>query len=286
LNVSGNQICWLLYKSRVEHAEFHGFKTFQEFLDNKQYSRNGILRYARVFGKDFVSTGGLQTTEEFVQLLNLKSGEKVLDVGCGIGGGAFYMAKMYDAHVTGIDLSSNMISIAFDKAAKINDTRVQFEVCDATKRHYAPGSFDVVYSRDTILHIADKRQLFTSFLTWLKPGGRLLISDYSCRSGDWSSEFTEYVKQRGYILLSVPDYGKLLKDIGFVNVRAEDRTEQFVSVLNTELERMKTIKEGFIQEFSEKDYTDLVTGWQDKIRRCGNGDQKWGLFYAEKPSPV
>jgi hypothetical protein len=37
-------------------------------------------------------------------------------------------------------------------------------VCDATKRDYAPETFDVVYSRDTILHINDKRSLFTAFL--------------------------------------------------------------------------------------------------------------------------
>jgi len=41
--------------------------------------------------------------------------------------------------------------------------QVQFEICDATKRDYAPGSFDVIYSRDTILHINDKRALFASF---------------------------------------------------------------------------------------------------------------------------
>ena len=44
---------------------------------------------------------------------------------------------------------------------------------------------------------------------WLKPGGRLLISDYCCLDGTWSDEFTEYVNQRGYILLSVSQYGKV-----------------------------------------------------------------------------
>jgi len=39
-----------------------------------------------------------------------------------------------------------------------------------------------------------------------------------------------------------------------------------------------------LQEFSAADYNDLVTGWNNKIHRCAIGDQKWGLFYAEKPT--
>jgi len=45
--------------------------------------------------------------------------------------------------------------------------QVQFEVCDATKCKYAPGTFEVIYSRDTILHIDDKRDLFAKFLVSL-----------------------------------------------------------------------------------------------------------------------
>lgn len=54
----------------------------------------GILRYERIFGDNFISTGGIETTEEFVKMLNLKPKEHVLDVGSGIGGGDFYMAKV------------------------------------------------------------------------------------------------------------------------------------------------------------------------------------------------
>lgn len=85
-------------------------------------------------------------------MLDLQPGEKVLDVGCGIGGGDFYMAEKYDVHVLGIDLSVNMISLSFERAIG-RKCAVEFEVADCTVKTYPEGSFDVIYSRDTILHI-------------------------------------------------------------------------------------------------------------------------------------
>jgi len=278
-----NQVCWLVEK--VEHPEWtsHGFKTFQQFLDTQQYSRNGILRYEKIFGRHFVSTGGKETTEEFVDMLDLKSGQIVLDVGSGIGGSAFYMAEKFDVRVLGMDLSSNMISIGMERLDEIKDHRVLFEVGDATKRKFPPGSFDVVYSRDTILHIPDKKALFQSFYDWLKPGGKVLISDYCCSEGEHSEAFKKYVAQRGYVLLSPPAYGKVLESVGFENVRAEDRSQQFIDVLNSEVKRAEGMKEEFIKEFSAEDYDYIVDGWKSKLQRVGKGDQRWGLFYAEKP---
>lgn len=55
--------------------------------------------------------------QEFVGKLDLKADERVLDVGCGIGGGDFYMASEYGAFVHGLDLSSNMVLIALERTA-------------------------------------------------------------------------------------------------------------------------------------------------------------------------
>ncbi|XP_051514436.1 uncharacterized protein LOC127418090 isoform X2 [Myxocyprinus asiaticus] len=279
-----NQLCWLMQKARRDVVEQHqgGFTTFQQFLDNQQYTRRGILRYEKMFGSGYVSTGGPSTTKEFVDMLNLTAGQKVLDVGCGIGGGDFYMAKTFGVEVLGMDLSSNMVEIAMERAVKEKLPLVQFEVSDATKRRFPEATFDVVYSRDTILHIRDKLDLFTKFYSWLKPGGKLLISDYCCGEKPWSPVFEEYVNQRGYILYTPQRYGQFLSEVGFNNVKALDRTEQFIQVIKSELQRAEEIKEEFIQEFSKEDYDAIVNGWTEKLQRCETGDQRWGLFYATK----
>lgn len=271
-----NQICWTWQK--VSSDDDRGF---QRFLDTVQYKCSGILRYERVFGQGFVSTGGIETTREFVSKLDLQPGQKVLDVGCGIGGGDFYMAEEYDVHVVGIDLSVNMVSFALERAIGLK-CAVEFEVADCTKKEYPNGTFDVIYSRDTILHIQDKPALFKSFYKWLKPGGKVLITDYCRKSGSPSEEFAKYIKQRGYDLHDVETYGQMLRDAGFEDVIAEDRTEQFISVLQRELDTVEKEKDTFIQDFSEEDYNDIVGGWKSKLIRSSAGEQRWGLFIAKK----
>lgn len=84
---------FLFIKNRTEN--YNGFKTLKEFMDNRQYTRNGVLRYEQIFGAGFISTGGLVTTQKFFENFDLHPGQKVLDVGCGIGGGNFLMAQVF-----------------------------------------------------------------------------------------------------------------------------------------------------------------------------------------------
>ena len=88
-----------------------------------------------------------------------------------------------------------MIDIANERAQKYNLENVSFSVEDATLVEFPEATFDVIYSRDTILHIADKFALFKQFLKWLKPGGTLMISDYCCTPNKWSKNYR--FNQRG-----------------------------------------------------------------------------------------
>ena len=102
-----------------------------------------------------------------------QSDMRMLDVGCGIGGSAFYVARKYGMLVNGVDLSQNMIDIANERRDEMSagvKHRVQFHVEDATCMKYPANFYDIVYSRDTILHIEDKESLFRKFLHCLKPG--------------------------------------------------------------------------------------------------------------------
>jgi len=277
---NANKVSFLFTKIVLENH--HGFKTLKEFMDHKQYSRNGVLRYEKIFGAGFVSTGGLDTTTRFLAELDIKPNQKVLDVGCGIGGGNFLMAEKYNAQVLGLDLSSNMVGIAWERAQEHNNTNTQFEIGDICKQNFPAESFDLIYSRDTILHIQDKEGLFALFKKWLKPGGKVFITDYCCGPKPWSDEFTAYVNQRGYDLRTVPEYGQIFTDLGFSNVKPIDVTNLFVESLKNELKKMDQIRDDFIREFSEEDFNYLIDGWKAKLVRCAEGHQRWGSFYCEK----
>ena len=67
------------------------------------------------------------------------------------------------------------------------------------------------------------------FHDMLKPGGRLLITDYCRSSVEPSSSFAAYISQRGYHLHPVEEYGNLLSEAGFYDVKAEDRTWQVLT---------------------------------------------------------
>ena len=109
--------------------------------------------------------------------LTLKPGMKVLSVGCGIGGGECRLHQMFGVHVHGLDLSQNMLAVARQRAAEMNITSgVEFEFGNVLIRDFEEGTFDVVYTRDCIIHIREKDALFERFYKWLKPGGQLLIS--------------------------------------------------------------------------------------------------------------
>merc|ERR1719447_2605357 len=166
-----------------------------------------------------------------------------------------------------------MISIAMERQLNIlaqgdrSAAKVVFELSDATERVFRSNSFHAIYSRDTILHIQDKAALFASFYKWTKPGGRLLISDYCCGQEDrslWSEHFTQYVKQRGYQLHTVQEYGKILEGAGYCDVEAIDVTDYLVERCEEELKRIKPLQ----PDLSRNSVKRITTiWWKDGNRR-------------------
>ena len=250
-------------------------------LDTTQYTVNGILRYEKVFGYNFVSTGGIKTAQELFSEIDLTPGAKVLDIGSGLGGSAFFIEENYAAKVTGIDLSSNMIQLSNQRASSRN-SKVQFILGDCTQMEFEPESFNLIYSRDSLLHVQDKTTLFQKIKDWLKPSGKVLITDYCCGSSDWSREFSDYVQKRNYTLHDVQTYKHLLEKSGLKIIQGYDNTKRFVVALEAELQHLISMKEEFLQNFARHDYEDLIQGWEKKITRAKQGYQKWGCFYAKK----
>ncbi|XP_037077046.1 phosphomethylethanolamine N-methyltransferase-like [Pollicipes pollicipes] len=181
-----------------------------------------------------------------------------------------------------------MVTAALQRQAALSSPvreQLRFEISDIAEREYADASYDVIYSRETLLHVPAKQAVLAKFWRWLRPGGRLLITDYCQGQGPLRNDFLEYKSARAYSMLTLAEYGRLLSETGFADVRVQDQADKFLVILRQELDQFQTQRQRFVTEFSEAEYQDMVTGWEQKISRASEGSQVWGLITARKPLP-
>ena len=257
---------------------------FQKFLDQLQYTAAGVKRYEWIFGQTFLSPGGLKVVKELIPKLGLQKGQKVLDIGSGLGGHDFYMAGTYGVTIDAIDLSENMMNQAvayYDERPSIQGL-INFRLADISVIDLPEASYDVIYSRDTLLHIQNKPELFKKFIKWLKPGGRIVFTDYAKGEGPYTEEFLEYVRQRNYELFTRADYETLLKQVGFKDVEVTEIKEKFIETLQGELKKLYEGREDFLAKFTLADFQAIQEGWLAKIKRATDNCQTWVLAIGHK----
>ena len=110
-----------------------------------------------------------------VQMLDLKPGEHLLEVGVGTG----LSLPLYPRHaeITGIDISSKMLEKARKKVAESGLHNIQLRVMDAQAMEFPDNSFDCITIAFGLRNVTDKDAALRSMTRVLKPGGRLMVSD-------------------------------------------------------------------------------------------------------------
>lgn len=114
----------------------------------------------------------------------LQPGERVLDVGCGVGPTTRDAARAVGptGSVTGLDLSAEMIEAAGEQPVPDRSAPLRWEVGDATTWDAPDGSFDVVISRFGVMFFDDPLAAFTNLARVAAPGGRLHVAVWAHRS--------------------------------------------------------------------------------------------------------
>ncbi len=134
---------------------------------------------------DEFHTRGRESTLEVAELGNLKASDLVLDVGCGLGGTARYLAKQYKCKVVGIDLTEEYISVGKKLTELVGlSNRVELRHGSALEIPYGDERFDIVWTEHVQMNIADKNRFYSEMARVLKPGGRLLFHDIFRGIGD------------------------------------------------------------------------------------------------------
>lgn len=112
-----------------------------------------------------------------IQKLKLKSGEKILEVGCGRGIFLDRLVREYQVKTSGIDIAHK----AINQAQKESTYNHDLKVADTTSLPFADNSFDIVISFDTLEHIQDQKKAVGEMARVLKAGGRILIYTINSR---------------------------------------------------------------------------------------------------------
>lgn len=127
---------------------------------------------------DQFHSGGKRLTLRLAQLLTLQPGTRVLDVGGGLGGPARTLAVEYGCCVTVIDPTVSYVQAAEMLTARLRlGAYVTHHTGEALTLPYDDGSFDVVWTQNSGMSIADKARLYASLRRVLRPGGQLAIHE-------------------------------------------------------------------------------------------------------------
>jgi len=202
---------------------------------------DSILRALRQAGKDLDRLApadlapvdefhirGREATIELAARASLRRGLRVLDVGCGLGGSARYLAAQHGCEVVGIDLTREYVDTASALAAMVGLERmVEFRQASALELPFEGDSFDVVWTEHVQMNIADKQAFYAEIGRVLVPRGRLLFHDIFRGDGGPLWFPVPWSEDGSISFLAAPDAVRdLLAGLGFSLHEWEDKSQQ------------------------------------------------------------
>jgi len=148
-------------------------------MANSQYSDRVIEGMQMLFGEGFLSPGGAAEVDEMIADEDL-AGKTVVDLGCGIGGGALMLAGKYGAgRVLAVDVEPESLERTRQAADAAGlGSRIETLQVEPGPLALPDACADVIFTKDVVCHIADKAAAFADMARVLRPGGRLICADF------------------------------------------------------------------------------------------------------------
>lgn len=155
-------------------------------------------------------------TRKVAESLRLRKGERVLDVGCGLGTPAIQLATEYGVQVTGVNISTRQVAEAHARAAAAGlGDQVAFVTADFSALDFPDGSFDAVVAMEALVYVRDLGPTLRGLHRVLRPGGRLTLTEPT-REGLGVVAASEHATAFGAKwLLSVAEWLDPLRENGF-----------------------------------------------------------------------
>jgi SAM-dependent methyltransferase len=193
--------------------------------------------------------------------LGLAPGSRVLDVACGSGGPARWLARETGAAVVGVDRNRHAVRAAAEAARREGlDALVRFQEADAGQPlPFDDACFDAVVCVDSINHLPDRAAVLRDWHRLLVPGGWALFTDPIVVSGLLSSQEIAVRASIGYFVFALRDEDeRLVREAGFDLVRCQDTTANVALVAR----RWRDARASFGAELLEDEGEETFTGMQ------------------------
>ena len=223
-----------------------------------------------VWGEGFMSPGGTDEVDRYLDGIDL-AGLQVLDIGCGLGGVDIHLIRKHGAaKVTGIDIDAGLIERCRRLADKYGlAEQAEFLCVEPGPLTFSDASFDLVTSKDSIIHIADKHALAADVYRVLEPGGWFVASDWLAGyEGSTPPEMQTYIDTEGldFNLASAPAYRDALETAGFTDIQIVDRNDWYRQQARDEREQMAgAIYDGLASRIGEEFIRHEIDVWDTMI---------------------
>ncbi|SME89378.1 Methyltransferase domain-containing protein [Tistlia consotensis] len=185
---------------------------------------------------------GREATDEVADLVEWRGLARFLDLGCGLGGPARYLAETRGVPAVGIDLTESFCADA-RALAEATGTEAVFACADATRLPFADASFPLVLTQAASMNIPDKAALYREVARVLAPGGRFLLHDVQLGPAEaprfpvpWASE-----PANSHLLPPAAIRG-LIEAAGLACRRWDDRTAEVRAGIEAQRRRAAELK--------------------------------------------
>lgn len=237
------------------------------------------------WGQGWLSPGG---SEDIAALLAEEdlAGKSVLDIGVGAGGPARALVRDFRAgQVTGIDIEQSVL----DRARELNvaenlEDRIELKRVKPGKLPFPDAHFDIVFSKDSFVHVADKATLIAEIYRVLKPYGGCMFSDWCCGWPPYSEEMQGFLANgMNFSMATSEENRRHLSEAGFLEISVTDRNAWFADYAAREAEAAKGSRRArFIEEFGQETADRLTAAAQRRAKIAGQGHLRPTHFRARK----